>query len=83
MPKIKFKKYKCKKCGFEKEIDTNHYGECYSWGRVNCCPECPPYAKYPEFGGSTTWICMEDPPDGEKIPENWKWAKLGDILEEE
>lgn len=59
MAKITFKKYKCKRCEHEKEIDTNHYGECYSWGRYNTCPACPPYAKYSEFGGSTTWICME------------------------
>jgi len=78
---IKFKKYKCSKCGFVKEIDTNHYGECYSWGHSNTCPNCPPYAKYPEYGGSTTWKCMEKPPKPENVPEPWKKVKLGDIAE--
>ena len=40
-------------------ITTNHYGECYSLGHFNCCPACPPHAKYPEFGGSTAWECIE------------------------
>ena len=53
------KLYKCKRCGHEQKISTNHYGECYSWGRVNACPKCPPWAKYSEFGGSTSWICIE------------------------
>lgn len=57
-PTIEFKLYKCSQCGHEKEIDTNHYGECYSFGRYNTCPKCPPYKKYPEFGGHTTWICV-------------------------
>lgn len=55
----KFKKYKCSRCGFVKEIDTNHYGPCWSIGHFNCCPACPPWAKYPEFGGRTVWECME------------------------
>ena len=59
MAKITFKKYECKRCGHVKEIDTNHFGECYSWGHYNTCPNCPPWAKYPEFGGSTTWVCLE------------------------
>lgn len=53
------KEYRCKRCGHTMRITTNHYGECYSLGHFNCCPACPPYAKYPEFGGSTTWECIE------------------------
>ena len=55
------KKYKCKRCGHITTQNTNHYGETYSWGRCNVCPSCPPYAKYPEFGGGTVWLCMEKP----------------------
>lgn len=53
------KRYKCKECGLIKELETNHYGDCYSWGHYNCCPNCPPCKKYPEFGGLTTWECVE------------------------
>lgn len=54
-PKITFKTYYCSECKYEKQIDTNHFGECYSWGRYNTCPKCPPYKKYPEFGGGSIW----------------------------
>ena len=53
------KKYKCKRCGHIKEQKTNHYGNTWSWERYNVCPKCPPFAKYPEYGGQTIWICME------------------------
>lgn len=56
---ISEKLYSCKRCGHESRQKTNHFGETYSWGRVNACEKCPPWAKYPEFGGLTTWICME------------------------
>lgn len=59
---IKYKKYKCRDCGYEKEIDTNHYGPCWSFGRINTCPNCPPWKKYPEYGGTTLWDCMEVEP---------------------
>lgn len=60
--KIERKAYKCKRCGTEKLIETNHFGECYSAGHYNTCPSCPPWAKYPEFGGTTTWECVAKPP---------------------
>lgn len=72
MSAIKAKAYKCSRCGFEKQISTNHFGECYSLGTYNACPACPPWAKYPQFGGSTTWVCQEKPPEGETIPPPWK-----------
>ena len=56
---MSMKKYKCDRCGFIKEQNTNHYGKTWSWGRYNVCPKCPPYAKYSEFGGQTIWTCME------------------------
>ena len=71
---VTVKRYRCKRCGHEQEISTNHYGECYSWGHVNTCPACPPWAKYSEFGGSTTWECVTPcPPDMDK-PKNWTVA---------
>jgi hypothetical protein len=46
---------RCTQCGTESKQVTNHTGPTWSWGRYNCCPNCPPHQKYPEFGGSTTW----------------------------
>lgn len=57
-----YKKYRCSRCGHERQINTNHYEKCSSWRRVNTCPVCPPWAKYPEYGGVTIWECMEKPP---------------------
>ncbi len=59
------KRYACNRCGHETKQMTNHYGPTWSWGRVNTCPKCPPWAKYEEFGGQTTWRCLENPPDEE------------------
>jgi len=59
---ISFKAYECKKCGYEKEIDTNHFGECYSLGKHNQCPKC---VRYQPCDGPaliptvTTWVCAE------------------------
>lgn len=53
------KQYACKRCGHVTMQETNHYGETYSLGRFNTCPKCPPWAKYPEYGGSTVWRCLE------------------------
>lgn len=54
-----FKKYQCSRCKFEKQIKTNHYDLCWSSGHFNCCEKCPPWAKFPEYGGVTIWICQE------------------------
>jgi hypothetical protein len=56
------KKYRCTQCGQVTEQRTNHWGPTWSWGRTNTCPECPPYKKYPEYGGATVWECMEKAP---------------------
>jgi len=53
------KRYECTRCGYVGKQNTNHYGETWSWGHHNTCPNCPPWAKYPEFGGQTTWRYME------------------------
>lgn len=62
-----YKNYQCSKCGYVMKIDTNHYGECYSWGHYNCCPKCPPHAKYPEYGGQTVWKCIDNPNKDDNI----------------
>lgn len=51
--------YACSRCATRKLIETNHFLECYSLGRHNTCPSCPPYAKYPEYGGTTIWIPLQ------------------------
>lgn len=63
MAKITSKRYSCSRCSHVVRQETNHYGETYSLGRVNTCPKCPPWAKYPEFGGGTVWKCLDAPPD--------------------
>lgn len=83
---ITFKEYRCKACGYTKKIDTNHYGECYSLGNYNRCPDCrplPPDPKCPQavIYPNTTWVCCEEPPPGEKVPEPWKHVRLGDVVE--
>lgn len=73
---VRSKTYRCKRCGHEQQIKTNHFGECYSMGHFSCCPACPPWAKYPEFGGSTTWICVEPCPAEMDKPANWQVATV-------
>jgi hypothetical protein len=62
------KRYTCTRCGFETVQSTNHYGPTWSWGRVNACPACPPWAKYTEYGGQTFWRCLEEDP--EHVPQD-------------
>lgn len=67
---VRAKKYKCKECGHETTQSTNHYGETYSLGRVNICPNCPPYKR------PNTWECLEPVPPEMKQPEPWKKVKI-------
>ena len=76
-----FKRYKCSKCRHVKKIDTNHYGQCYSWGHYNTCPNCPPHAKYPEYGGSTTWDCMDKKIEFVDVPDQIKQTILAGIMD--
>lgn len=62
--------YKCSQCGYAKEITTNHYGECYSFGSHNTCPDCPPFKR------PTTWQCAEQPPANMTTPEKWATATI-------
>lgn len=73
--KICSKPYRCQECGCQKKIETNHWGECYSWGGHNVCPQCPPY-KHP-----TVWVCEEEPPKGVGLPPKWKKVKLSDVVQ--
>jgi recombinational DNA repair protein RecR len=67
---MSYKAYKCKECGYEKEIDTNHYGECYSWGNYNTCPSCPPYKR------PNTWVCIVVVPKDGWVPEPWSKVEI-------
>lgn len=67
---LSYKQYQCKACGHTEEIQTNHYGECYSFGNYNRCRHCkplPPDPKRPQYVQYpiTTWVCLESP-NGEK-----------------
>ena len=63
--KISVKLYACKECGYEKKASTNHYGEFYSYGNWEVCPNCPPYKR------PNTWVCQEPAPEGMGVPEPW------------
>lgn len=56
------KRYRCDRCGHVQTQSTNHYGPTWSFAHIGVCPSCPPWAKYPEFGGRTTWTCLEPEP---------------------
>lgn len=71
---VRFKLYKCSDCGYEKQIDTNHFGECYSFGSYNRCPKCWDLSK------CTTWVCQEKPPKGAGVPKPWGKKYLGELL---
>jgi len=59
MSKASVKPYRCSQCGYISKQLTNTYAEqAWSVGHINCCPECPPHAKYPEFGGRTIWMSV-------------------------
>lgn len=56
---LSYKKYKCSECGHVKEIQTNHYGECYGQAilKMNMCPNCS--WKHPNT--NIVWTCQETP----------------------
>lgn len=63
--KIVARVYCCKRCGHETTQQTNHTESTWSCGRWNTCPECPPFAKYPEFGGQTVWEYVKEVADND------------------
>jgi len=56
------KLYRCTQCGNTSKQTTNHYGNTWSAGRYNTCSKCPPFKKYPLYGGQTVWECLDNPP---------------------
>lgn len=60
------KNYKCRNCGKEKLIGTNHWGAVY--------PSCAC-----SRGGPAIWDCLEPVPEGYTKPEEWKIMRLGDV----
>jgi len=67
---MSFKVYACSRCGHEKEMQTNHWGECYSLGNYDTCPGCPPIDR------PTVWQCQEKPPETHSVAEPWTIAKV-------
>ena len=68
-PKQEIKPYKCTGCGTEKEIRTNHYGQCYPYCSVCCRP--------------TVWECAlpkEEWPDDAWVPEPWTMMTLEEAV---
>jgi DNA-directed RNA polymerase subunit RPC12/RpoP len=61
---MSLKHYRCAGCGYDTEIDTNHYGQCYSWGKYNACPNCSIRP--------TVWDCMVPLPEDGYRPADWK-----------
>ena len=64
--KLSWKPYECE-CGYEREVQTNHWGEVYD--RCPCCRNI------------VAWKCNETPPAGYGVPEKWKIVKLSDVAE--
>ena len=63
----KIKPYRCRDCGVEREIGTNHWGDCYPF--CNLC------------GHITSWECLEEIPIGFAKPVPWQRVRLGDIAD--
>lgn len=56
---VKSKLYKCQNCGLEKQLVTNHYGECYGQAalRMNMCEGC----SWKRPTECVIWECQEAP----------------------
>lgn len=67
--------YECAECGYSVTQTTNHWGETYSLGSYNACPDCPPFKR------PTVWRCKEKPPEGFGLPEPWKKTTIQVQLE--
>jgi hypothetical protein len=63
--KVSYKKYRCTKCGFVSEQQTNHWGHIYP-----CCEKCC----------NCEHECLELVPEGYDVPERWKLVTIGEIL---
>lgn len=70
--KISWKPYRCR-CGAEKELQTNHWGECY----VKCAV-CYLESNGERFQGR--WTCLEQPPEGVGLPAPWTEVTLEEVV---
>jgi hypothetical protein len=70
--KYSIKPYRCRNCGNESNIGTNHWGEVYS--RCNNCAWYTPYK-------APVHECLVPPPDGVGIPPPWRIVALSEIAE--
>ncbi|MCK4960781.1 MAG: hypothetical protein KAT00_15315 [Planctomycetes bacterium] len=71
--KYVMKRYKCKECGHESMIGTNHWGECY--------PRCRKCGWKRPMEAGQTHECLEKPPKGYDKPKPWKRISLGEVCE--
>ena len=62
------KQYKCRACGTISEHGTNHWGAIYPACRKGICR-------------GMIHDCLEQMPEGYEKPEEWKMAKLGDVMD--
>ncbi|MCK5641587.1 MAG: hypothetical protein KAJ19_12365 [Gammaproteobacteria bacterium] len=65
------KPYKCRTCGMEYEVVTNHWGAIYS--------TCPAQWKHPTETDMSD--CQESPPAGYWVPSEWKKSKLSNLVD--
>ena len=70
--KYSVKPYQCDNCGHEAEHGTNHWGKIYNIKCKGCCFGCFDFQ---------TFTCTETCPTTHDLPEEWKTAKLGDLIE--
>ena len=70
--KMSAKPYRCR-CGMEREITTNHWGECYSE-----CHVCYVESNGERFQGK--WTCLEAPPPGIGLPRPWTEVTLHEVI---
>lgn len=57
------KPYQCARCGHERMVGTNHWGEIYS--------RCPGCARENPLDPNPPAICLEPMPDGYVAPPKW------------
>lgn len=70
--KVRLKAYTCARCGHEKEMSTNHYGQVYD--RCNACSWKHPLEPI------VTWECQEEPPPHMQRAPDWTRTTLGGLL---
>lgn len=75
--KVSYKKYKCSHCGHIKDIQTNHYGECYG-GKIigNTCPSC----SWKRPLEAVIWQCQETEPEATTISTQEKNEALAEEI---